>query len=451
MERPTPRTLLEQLVQDGDRTLDELCEAFDQCARAHGERGATLSVRQLSRWIAGTVDNARPASRRVAQHLWGYGFNKLVGRPDAVIKPDQQRAITPEPLVPQPATHQQDGAAALPRQEEISMAAEESARFNRRSAVSITPQIIEQLEGDIRRLAEEYMRQPPYAVFRPLAMLRHDVFEMIERHPHPAQLVGLYRVAAYSSAMLAHASSDLGQAHAADSHARTAWLCADLAEDDVIRPYVRWVQSNVAYWRTQYRDAAELANSGQQYTSTSSDQSRLSSQTARALAAMKDESGANRALASAAEAHTEQAHDHPYGVLHFAPGKAAYYASEVRQSLGGRANLEQAVRDAELALTMFHEAPEGETSAELVAAAQLDLVSAHVALTDLDAANAHMRTVLELPSENRTVPVVSRVTKIGGALSSPAFAKAALASELRDRIRLFKAYPAERELPSLSN
>ncbi len=86
MERLEPRTLLERLIQESDRTLGELCEDFERCARENQERAATLSVRQLSRWMAGQVDNARPASRRVARHLWGHSFKKLVGPPGASVE-----------------------------------------------------------------------------------------------------------------------------------------------------------------------------------------------------------------------------------------------------------------------------------------------------------------------------------------------------------------------------
>ena len=80
-ERSTPRTLLEQLIQDSDRTVEEHCADFEMCARELDERGASLSVRQLGRWMAGEVDNARPQSRRVAKALWGHGFRELLAGP----------------------------------------------------------------------------------------------------------------------------------------------------------------------------------------------------------------------------------------------------------------------------------------------------------------------------------------------------------------------------------
>jgi hypothetical protein len=80
VDRPPPRTLLERLVQDSDRTAEEVCQDFEACARQRQER-ATLSVRQLGRWMAGDVGSARPSARRVAQALWGHSFKELLGPP----------------------------------------------------------------------------------------------------------------------------------------------------------------------------------------------------------------------------------------------------------------------------------------------------------------------------------------------------------------------------------
>jgi len=335
-------------------------------------------------------------------------------------------------------------------QEEIVLAAQESARFVRRAGVAVTGEVLEQLDVDVKWLAVEYLRRPPYAVFRPLAGLRREVFELIDGHPRPEYLTDLYRVAGQLSALLAHASSDLGQPYAADSHARTAWLCADLSGDNGLRAYTRWVQSNVAYWQGEYRQAAELAHSGQRHADNGSGLLRLASQEARALAACRDEREADRALAIATDAR-EQVTDEarPPGVFYFAPGKAAYYASEVRLSLDGEPNFRRAVTEAEEALALFAAASEQEQSAELVAAAQLDLVAAHLALGDLDAANHHAQAVLRLPAESRTVPIVARMTKVDRTLASDEYRDSTLAAHLREEIELFHAYPAARELPLL--
>jgi tetratricopeptide (TPR) repeat protein len=91
MDRPPPRTLLEQLVRRSSQTIEEACAEFDQTAKAHGER-VSLSPRQLSRWLAGRTGLARPAAQRVALLQWGYDFERLVGRPVTPAPRQSERA-----------------------------------------------------------------------------------------------------------------------------------------------------------------------------------------------------------------------------------------------------------------------------------------------------------------------------------------------------------------------
>jgi hypothetical protein len=448
VERSTPRTLLEQLIQHSDRSLEEHCRDFDARARQMGEP-AGLSVRQLGRWMAGDVSSARPASRRVAKRLWGRDFAVLVRPPTASV------AVAPatSPILRRSDFYDREQARSpLARSlyEEIVMTAEESARFVRYSGTELTSTVIEQLESDVRQFAVEYYRQPPYALFRPLATVRREVFTIIDRHPRPEYLSDLYRVAGQLSALLTLTSNDLSQPYAADSHARTAWMCADLAGDTSLRAYLRWLQSHLAYWQGDYRLAAELAGAGQEYATTSSDRLRLASQQARALAAAGQTEGIDRALAVATDAgqHIAQEPKAP-GIFHFTPGKAAYYASEVHLALGGTANCRQAVLKAHEAVRWFDTAPPVEQSPELRAVARLDLVAAHLALGDLDAGHAHGRTVLALPAEHRTMQIINRMKKIAIALADARFSGARLADELSEQITVFCAYPAARELPDL--
>ncbi len=75
------RTLLEKIVRESSRTIEETCLAFDKKARELDEQ-ASLSPRQLSRWMAGSVGNPRPVMLRVAEAFWGYEFELLLGPPN---------------------------------------------------------------------------------------------------------------------------------------------------------------------------------------------------------------------------------------------------------------------------------------------------------------------------------------------------------------------------------
>jgi hypothetical protein len=78
---PVARTRLEQLIRSSDQSIREHCDNFNRTAQVHNEPGATLSYRQLTRWIAGEVTYARAASMRVAGLHWGEPFPVLIGPP----------------------------------------------------------------------------------------------------------------------------------------------------------------------------------------------------------------------------------------------------------------------------------------------------------------------------------------------------------------------------------
>jgi hypothetical protein len=330
--------------------------------------------------------------------------------------------------------------------EEMAMTTEESARFVRGTRGGVDQAVLEQLDADVRQLAVEYLARPPLMLFRPLSQLRAEVFDMLDRRQRPGLLPPLYAAAGRLCALLAHASADLGHSYAAETHTRTAWLCADLADDDSLRAYIRWVQSNVAFWDGDYRQAAEIAHSGQRFATEGSNLLRLASQEARAWAACGEAAEVERTLAIATSVRDQHAPDDQAGVFRFDPGKAAYYASEVRLALGGMQNARLAVENAEEALVLFEQAPPAQQSPEFVAAARLDLANAHLALTDLDGAAEQLGIVLRLPVESRTQPIVGRVNAAANTLRSDRFTHSALAVQLREEIGLFRAYPARRDL-----
>jgi hypothetical protein len=306
--------------------------------------------------------------------------------------------------------------------------------------------LLDQLGADVRRLAADYLTRPPLTLLAPLSRMRTDVFDLLDQRQRPGLLPPLYAVAGRVCALLAHASADLGHSYPADTHSRTAWLCADLADDDSLRAYVRWVQSNVAFWDGDPRQAAQLAQSGQRYATKGSNLLRLVSQEARAWAGCAETAEVERALTLAERVNERGVVDDQAGVFRFDPGKAAYYASEVRLALGGAANARIAVQKANESLSLFELAPPAHRSPEFLAAARLDLANAHLALSDLDGAAESLRTVLALPVENRTAPIVGRVTAAGETLRSPRFRNSDLALALGEQISLFRAYPARRDL-----
>ncbi|SEF29231.1 ADP-ribose pyrophosphatase YjhB, NUDIX family [Amycolatopsis pretoriensis] len=82
-EQPASRTLLEQLIRERRQTFEEFAEFAETFAREHDEPG-TLSVRHLSRLVAGAhpdgrpLGAVRPATARLLEHIFGLSIDELL-------------------------------------------------------------------------------------------------------------------------------------------------------------------------------------------------------------------------------------------------------------------------------------------------------------------------------------------------------------------------------------
>ena len=459
-------TVLRELLRQRHwQTYATFCRQYDEAALAIDPVlvGRWPSRGQFTRWLSGDIKGLpHPDHCRVLEAMFGgrtvQDLFTVATRPQSVV-PAVSAPDGPAGAIPA-ARRAAEGARAVPaavpipiggppstpvRPAETEVTTQVSAHYTPGQG-GVDHDVLDQLGADVRQLAVDYLARPPLMLLRPLSRLRAEVFDLLDRRQRPGLLPPLYAVAGRLCALLAHASADLGHSYSAETHTRTAWLCADLADDDSLRAYVRWVQSNVAYWDGDYRKAAQIAHSGQRYATKGSNLLRLASQEARAWAACGETAEVEQALSTAERARERPVVDDQAGVFRFDPGKAAYYASEVRLALGGAANSRIAVQNADEALALFEAAIPAQRSPEFVAAARLDRANAYLALADLDAAAEELRTVFALPVESRTEPIVGRVTAAGHTLRSPKFTRSALSLELRDEISLFRAYPARRDL-----
>jgi predicted kinase len=81
-EQSVPRTVLEYLLQQRDRTHEEVSTEFAAVASSIGD-DATLSPRHLRRLASGERKTAGPQTRRVLQEMFGYPFSVLMRTWDA--------------------------------------------------------------------------------------------------------------------------------------------------------------------------------------------------------------------------------------------------------------------------------------------------------------------------------------------------------------------------------
>ena len=251
----------------------------------------------------------------------------------------------------------------------------------------------EQMTADVAEIARREQIDPPSMIFSELRGARDDVFTLIAGRQQPRHTTGLYKIAGQICGLLSIVTFDLGHPHAANTHARTALHRAEVSGHTPLRVFIRYVQSNIAYWDGRYDEAAQLIESALPDATSGTALLRLTSQQARIHAARRQPGEVSRALALVATAPTEPTPDEP-GVLGIDTGTVALLASEAYYALGGTEHLRAAVDWAHTALDEF--TAEAQPKATYVVAARFDLALAHLARGDLDAVREHLLPVLQV-------------------------------------------------------
>ncbi len=430
-----PRTRLEQLVRQLRRTRAEFQKDFARTSDQLDE-GLAVSMRQVDRWMVGDLDGLpHPVACRVLEQMFGESAERLFGPPDPT-----SRAEVTTVEVPGPAPVGREPVQDLALQREVTMAAAESARFGQFAEQSnVGPHTLEQFRADLARIVTTYPNRPVYPIFVELRALRNRAFELLEGRQYPEQSRELYLVAGVLCGVLANASFDLGWLPAAETQARTAFLCAELAGNNALRAWVRGMQSLVAYWDERPRAAVELAADGWRYVpETGTARVRLASIEARAHARLRDQRATENALARVEQARNEvRGPDDPGGMLAFPLAKQSFYTATARLWLGDQHSYTDAERAAAHAVELYEADPPEQRRLGELCLARLDLAASRLGRDDLDGATEQLQGVLAIAAQRRTEPVTRRLHQVGRALQRPRYQTSALALDLHDQIRGF--------------
>ncbi|GGJ87522.1 hypothetical protein GCM10010123_16380 [Pilimelia anulata] len=423
--REQPRTLLAALIQQSDRTLEEWARVL-----AAADDGAAISARHLGRLARAERGGAgqHPATRRALTAVFGHSVDRLL-------------SPWPPPIGPA------DGAGAAPPdgggRSTLTMAAERARRFALLTADAGTAgAVLDQLHDDVHRLTLAYPQQPVGALLPDLTETQDTLFTLLERRQAPGPARRLHFLAAVVSGLLAKASHDLAEPHAAMLQARTAVLCADLADHDGLRAWLRGLQSLVAYWAGRYADAVRYAEAGAALADRAGGTAAvwLPVSAARAHAALGD---AGRALAAIRRADDGWSRVRPDdvdalgGICTFTRARMLYYAADALAWLPAEAAT--AGRYAEAAVAAYADPRDPAWAFGDRAGSHTDLAIARIAGRDLDGAGDALRPVLDLPAAQRINGVRHSVRRVQRALVHAGLAGAG--TGLVEEIDAFTAAP----------
>jgi hypothetical protein len=209
------------------------------------------------------------------------------------------------------------------REEIIAEVAGESQEFGEWVGMSeVADATIAQYRAQAQHLARVFEYEASLPLLLETRRLRDRVTSRLRGRQHLDQAHELYLLAAQVCGLLAWQTGDIGNYRAADTHAWTAWMCAEQAGHDGARAWVRATQAKLAYWDGRYSESAQLAENGLSYQSPDSARVFLALFRARALARTGRREDARQALAQAdTERAAESAPDLLGGVWHLTPGR----------------------------------------------------------------------------------------------------------------------------------
>lgn len=430
------RTLLEQLVHEGPWTVDETCSAFEVKAQEMQE-SATLSPRQLARWMRGDVAQARPVARRVAEAFWGHRFEVLLGAPQVLPESERHNG----PAAPSQSVDVESLEAAA------DMAAHESFEHAARIAGSVDSTDISLLQESVLELARDYQNRPPLRLLTDVRHIRNVAYLLLDKTRRPEQTAQLYQVAGQACGLLSVVSFDLARWDAAEEQARSARTYAELIGDANLEAWARGSQALIANWRGQSRRAIDLIAASIGSAPAGASRARLRAIEARAWAELGRPDHVTEAL-RLADLEMEQVRDDG---LYGATGGEFGWGPSRHAACAGTALLK--VGQGETAVTRINDAiglvAEDPFGGLAPARAQVDLATAELLAGRLDASVDALETVWTIPAPNRRHGLTGRMDQLARKLTGRDWREAPQAVELRDQIEVFNTEAISRlALPS---
>ena len=394
----------------------------------------TVSERQLRRWTAGNVTTKPlPDTCRVLEAMFGHSVQALLSTPEP-----------PSPDQPLTATAGNSGADMG---RTLHMAAQRARQFSATAdETNIGHDALSSLRDEAARLAEAYPREPLAVLLPDLAAFQDDTLTLLEGRQPPEFTRDLYMLASLASGMLAKANHDLRSPREAMVHARLAYQCANNAEHNALRAWVRGIESLIKYWAGQPREAREYALSGLEIPGvTGTVHVWLYALQGRAEAVLGNATAADSAvsLGEAARSRVQPDDlDSLGGICSFPHERGLYYAADagvmLPAQLSGSPLAARAAGYADAAIKAY--ATTAEPSFGDQAGAHAALAIARIRSGDVDGAADALTPVLSLPSAMRINGVVSCVTSVHRALS--AAPESSVAAETQQAIEAFCHTPA---------
>lgn len=402
MSLDQPRTLLEQLIAEGERSWAELEAQFiklaREVAREDGDAPTSITWRQLQRLAAGQIKRPRPVTARVLQRQFGRPIGQLLGPP---------RTTT--------STRLHIDISDLVR--EISWS-------------GIDDDEIDGAERKTASLAEVHTQVPPKVVLSQALDLHRQIQVLLRRRQRLSQKRDLYRI---ESELLAHACllyGDLKQDLLAEQFGRAALAYAREAQSGEA---IAWTAlAKTLRWQGRLTESMEAARRGFECSPSMPIRIQLASQEANAAALLGNALRAREALTRAERETDSVAPDSGRSAWSFPTGRQAIFALSVATQIGDCRRALGAAASADAAWAAG-------TPRVPANWAQIRMGAgiAHLMNGSLEHAIAEVAPVLTLPADLRVATVTGYSESLQKRLNEHRFAGNQIATDLRRELVQF--------------
>ncbi|MGH3616276.1 MAG: hypothetical protein ACRDRK_27515 [Pseudonocardia sp.] len=451
-EVSVPVTVLHALIRAANLSWDEAAQRVSDAFNDAENDTLSLTGRHLRRIAMCEREGHRPTptTRRALEYAFSQTVDQLLAphvpasiRTDSTIASRIANASVEKPLTPEieaclaEPPGNDAGASQRNLEWQVVVAARRALNFSVQAQGSnVGPDMLEELFMEVRRIGTEYQLSPIHMILGDLLNLQDIVFRLLDGRQRPADTRDLFLVAGLTSGMLANASHDLGDNRAALTQARTAYICADNADHDTLRAWVRGIQSMVSYWAGWAHDAVRFATLGTEPASRVQGTVTcwIPSLQGRAWALLGNVAEAKDAVARASQAREVVVLsdlDKMGGKLTFPLPRQLYYNADTNSWLAGE---ESATLDfGERALAGYANLPPSQRSYIDESIARIDIALAQARQGNLSGVEATVSPVLELAPTERIGGVVVNIARLRAELrGKPEKSAESLTRELED-------------------
>lgn len=374
-------------------------------------------------------------------------FLEGIGTPEALLAPPFREQTPPTATADMalPALGRHDARPSVHQIADLNdlaaHAAVRSLQFTDEIAkTNVSSAELEGLESTLTQIAGDYVHAPLHRIFTDLVTTRDRLFALLNGRQPLGQTRELHLLAGTSCLLLAHASQNLGDEDAAIAQLQTAWTLAEQADHNDLRAWVKGTAALIAEWSTRRQTALEYTRQAAQLALGGETRIRIAAIEARAAARVGDRSTALAAMEDLQHARDQQAAPDALtrfgGLLSFPEAKQEYYIGGTFALLGEHQLAEQ---HAYSAIELYESGPDEHRSYGDEALARLDIVTARIAVGEIEGAGEQLQPILELPADRRIRQLGDAMRAVTRLLEEPRFARSSVARALADATRGYQA------------